>query len=296
MSPKQSQHDGLWAALKTETPLQVVGVINAYSALLAQQAGLSAIYLSGSGVAAASYGLPDLALTTLANVLEDVRRISQVTDLPLLVDADTGWGNEQDVAQTTRQLIAAGAAGMHMEDQVEQKRCGHRPGKMLVSADQMADRVKAAVDARTQAGFVVMARTDAADGEGVDAAVERASRYVEVGADMIFAEALTELEQYRAFTQALDVPVLANLTEFGRTPLFTLDDLRKVGVALALYPLSGFRAMSAAALHVYETIHQKGTQQETVSIMQTRQQLYRVLNYEAYEQQVDQQLKEQADE
>ncbi len=296
MSPKQPQHDGLWAALKTETPLQVVGVINAYSALLAKQAGLSAIYLSGSGVAVASYGLPDLALTTLANVLEDVRRISQVTDLPLLVDADTGWGNEQGVAQTTRQLIAAGAAGMHLEDQVEQKRCGHRPGKMLVSADQMADRVKAAVDARTQAGFVVMARTDAADGEGVDAAVERASRYVEVGADMIFAEALTELEQYRAFTQALDVPVLANLTEFGRTPLFTLDDLRKVGVALALYPLSGFRAMSAAALHVYETIHQKGTQQETVSIMQTRQQLYRVLNYEAYEQQADQQLKEQADE
>jgi len=276
--------------------LQVVGVINAYSALLAKQAGLSAIYLSGSGIAAASYGLPDLALTTLANVLEDVRRISQVTDLPLLVDADTGWGNEQGVAQTTRQLIAAGAAGMHLEDQVEQKRCGHRPGKMLVSADQMADRVKAAVDARTQAGFVVMARTDAADGEGVNAANERASRYVEAGADMIFAEALTKLEQYQAFTQALDVPVLANLTEFGRTPLFTLDDLHKVGVALALYPLSGFRAMSAAALQVYETIHQKGTQQETVSIMQTRQQLYRVLNYEAYEQQADQQLKEQANE
>lgn len=296
MSPKKSQDHGLWAALKTETPLQVVGVINAYSALLAQQAGLSAIYLSGSGVAAASYGLPDLALTTLANVLEDVRRIIQVTDLPLLVDADTGWGNEQGVAQTTRQLIAAGAAGMHLEDQVEKKRCGHRPGKMLVSADQMADRVKTAVDARTQAGFVIMARTDATDAEGVDAAIERASRYVEAGADMIFAEALTKLEQYRAFTQALDVPVLANLTEFGRTPLFTLDDLRKVGVALALYPLSGFRAMSAAALHVYETIHQKGTQQETVSIMQTRQQLYRVLNYEAYEQQADQQLKEPTNE
>ena len=274
-------------AVQAERPLQVAGTINAYCARLAEQAGFRALYLSGAGVANASHGLPDLAVTTLDDVLTDARRITAAANLPLLVDADTGWGSELMIARTVREMIRAGVAGIHLEDQESTKRCGHRPGKRLVDAEEMADRVKAAVDARTDSAFVLMARTDACAVEGFDATVERAMRYVEAGADMIFAEALQDLDQYRRFTQAVSVPVLANLTEFGRTPLFTLEDMRAAGIGLVLYPLSAFRAMSAAAENVYRTIRRDGTQRNVVDRMQTRDALYDVLDYHAYERKLD---------
>ena len=276
------------AALAQESPLQVVGTINAYTALLAKEAGFRAIYLSGAGVANASFGLPDLGLTTLNDVAEDARRITAAADLPLLVDADTGWGAAFMIARTVRELSRAGAAGLHLEDQVQAKRCGHRPGKALVSAVEMVDRLKAAVDSRADEQFIIMARTDAHAVEGLAAAIDRSQQYVVAGADMIFAEALTSLDEYRQFTAAIDVPVLANLTEFGRTPMFTVDELRQVGVKLVLYPLSAFRAMSAAALKVYSTLRQAGTQQSVLNTMQTRAELYDVLGYHAFEQKLDQ--------
>ena len=274
-------------ALEAERPLQVVGTVNAYTALLARQAGFRAIYLSGAGVANASFGFPDLAMTTLADVCEDVRRITGACELPLLVDADTGWGDAFMIGRTVRELTRAGAAGCHLEDQVSTKRCGHRPGKALVDTGEMVDRLKAAVDARTDGHFVLMARTDAHAVEGQQSALDRALRYVEAGADMIFAEALTTLDEYRQFTSSLQVPVLANLTEFGRTPMFTVDELRDAGVAVALYPLTGFRAMSAAALKTFETLRSRGTQADVLENMQTRDALYDVLDYRSYERKLD---------
>jgi len=287
MSTVSSAGARLRAAVDTERPLQVVGTVNAYSALLAARAGFKAIYLSGAGVANASFGLPDLGITSLNDVCEDVRRISSATDLPLLVDADTGWGAAFNIARTSRDLTRSGAAGLHLEDQVQAKRCGHRPGKALVSAPEMADRIKAAVDGRTDAAFVIMARTDAHAVEGQAAAVERAQRYVEAGADMIFAEALTSLDEYREFTRVVTVPVLANITEFGKTPLFTTRDLADAGVRLVLYPLSAFRAMSRAALEVYDAIRRDGSQQAVIDRMQTRTELYDVLGYHDYERKLD---------
>lgn len=280
----------LRAALEVERPLQVVGTINAYSALLAERVGFRALYISGAGVANASYGLPDLAMTTVNDVLEDVRRITSATALPVLVDIDTGWGNALMINRVIRQLIKAGAAGVHIEDQVQAKRCGHLPGKALVSTGEMVDRVKAAVDAKTDASFVVMARTDALAVEGLDSALARAVCYQEAGADMLFPEALTELALYRRFAESVSLPLLANMTEFGVTPLFTTQQLASVGVRLVLYPLTAFRAMNAAALNVYTTLRREGTQQSVVSTMQTRQELYEVLNYAAYQEKVDQLL------
>ena len=277
----------LRAALDAERPLQVVGTINAYAALLARAAGFRAIYLSGAGVANASYGLPDLGITSLDDVAEDVRRISGACELPLLVDADTGWGGAFNIARTTRELTRAGAAGMHLEDQVAAKRCGHRPGKALVPAAEMVDRIKSAVDARSDAAFVVMARTDAHAVEGQAAALERAAAYVAAGADMIFAEALTSLEEYREFAARVAVPVLANLTEFGQTPLFTVDELRATGVRLLLYPLSAFRAAARAQALTYAAIRAEGTQKRVVPAMQTRAELYEVLGYHDYERKLD---------
>lgn len=283
----------LRAALEAERPLQIAGTINAYTALLAERAGFKAIYLSGAGVANASFGLPDLAMTTLNDVCEDIRRIASATDVPLLVDADTGWGSALMIGRTVREMTWAGAAGCHFEDQVGEKRCGHRPGKALVETDEMCDRLKAAVDGRIDAAFVIMARTDAHAVEGQQAAIDRAVAYVDAGADMIFAEALTTVEEYRQFTEVVKVPVLANLTEFGKTPLFTTDDLAAVGVAMTLYPLSAFRAMSAAALNVYQTIKRDGTQKSVVDTMQTRMELYDVLGYQAYEDKLDALFQEQ---
>lgn len=277
----------LRAAMAAERPLQMVGTVNAYSALLAAQAGFKAIYLSGAGVANASFGLPDLGVTSLNDVCEDVRRITGASALPLLVDADTGWGGAFNIARTVRELARSGAAGLHLEDQVQSKRCGHRPGKALVESAEMCDRLHAAVDARSDADFVIMARTDAHAVEGQAAAVARALAYVEAGADMIFAEALTTLDEYREFTRVIPVPVLANLTEFGKTPFFTVQELGKAGVQLVIYPLSAFRAMSRAALEVYTAIRAQGTQRGVVDRMQTRDQLYAVLGYEAYEQKLD---------
>jgi methylisocitrate lyase len=274
-------------AIKTERPLQVVGVVNAYCALLAERTGFCSLYLSGAGVANASHGLPDLGLTGLGDVLEDARRITAASDLPLLVDIDTGFGGAFNIARTVRDLGRAGAAAVHIEDQVGTKRCGHRPGKRLVSDDEMTDRVKAALDARVDDGFVVMARTDAYSVEGLDRAIERARRYVEAGADMIFAEAMTSLDEYRRFADAVPAPLLANVTEFGRTPMFTTDELRDAGVAIALYPLSAFRAMSAAAIEVFETLRREGTQKSLLDKMQTRDALYDVLGYHAYETKLD---------
>ena len=274
-------------ALSVECPLQIVGVINAYAAIMAERVGFRAIYLSGSGVASASYGLPDLGMTTLNDVLEDVRRITNATELPLLVDADTGWGNAFMIAKTVRQMIRAGAAAAHIEDQVSAKRCGHRPNKEVVSPDEMVDRIKAAVDAKTDPDFVLMARTDALAIEGLDAAIERACRYEDAGADMIFAEAVTELEQYRKFADAVCLPILANITEFGKTNLYTTEELRSSGVSLALYPLSAFRAMNAAALGVFRTLRDEGTQKRVVDMMQTRDELYEFLNYHEYERKID---------
>ncbi len=274
-------------AVASSSPLQVLGVINAYSALQAEHAGARALYLSGAGVANASYGLPDLGLTGLEDVCIDIRRITDRTDLPLLVDADTGWGGAFNIARTIREMTRAGAAGCHLEDQVAQKRCGHRPGKELVSAAEMVDRIRAAVDARTDPAFVVMARTDAHASEGQSAALDRARAYVEAGADMIFAEAVHSLEEYRQFTDAIPVPVLANITEFGKTPLFTVEELGGAGIALVLYPLSAFRAMNRAALEVFETILRDGSQQAVVEKMQTRDELYAMLDYHAYEAKLD---------
>jgi len=274
-------------ALQAECPLQVVGTVNAYTALLARQAGFRAIYLSGAGVANASFGFPDLAMTTLADVCEDVRRITGACDLPLMVDADTGWGDAFMIGRTVRDLARAGAAGCHLEDQAGAKRCGHRPGKALVGTGEMVDRIKSAVDARSDDHFILMARTDAHAVEGQQSALDRAVRYVEAGADMIFAEALTTLDEYRQFTSSIDAPVLANLTEFGRTPMFTVDELREAGVAVALYPLTGFRAMSAAALQTFETLRRRGTQADALGNMQTRDELYDVLDYRSYERKLD---------
>lgn len=282
----------LWQALEQERPLAVVGVINAYAALLAERAGFRALYLSGAGVANHSFGLPDLAMTTLNDVCEDVRRITYASRLPLLVDADTGWGSAFMIGRSIRELARAGAAGCHLEDQVAAKRCGHRPGKALVETAEMMDRVKAAVDARDDEGFVIMARTDAHAVEGQQAAIDRAARYVEAGADMIFAEALTSLDEYREFIDAIDVPVLANMTEFGRTPLFTIDELHDAGVRIALYPLSASRAMAAAASRVYEALRRDGTQKAVVDSMQTRDELYEALDYHAYERKLDELFRE----
>jgi methylisocitrate lyase len=274
-------------ALEAESPLQIVGTINAYSALLAGQAGFRAIYLSGAGVANASFGLPDLAMTTLSDVCEDIRRISYATDLPLLVDADTGWGGAFMIGRTVREMARAGAAGCHIEDQVGVKRCGHRPGKALVETAEMADRIKAAVDGRTDDDFVIMARTDAHAVEGQQSALDRSAAYVEAGADMIFAEALTTLDEYREFTSAIDVPVLANLTEFGKTPMFTTTELAGAGIRMVLYPLSAFRAMSKAAENVYRALREDGTQESVIDTMQTRDELYEVLGYHEYEDKLD---------
>jgi methylisocitrate lyase len=274
-------------ALETEKPLQVAGAINAYTAMMAERVGFRALYVSGAGVANASFGLPDLGMTALGDVLEDVRRISGATGLPLLVDADTGFGGAFQIARCIREMHRAGAAGVHIEDQVAAKRCGHRPNKAIVSKAEMVDRIKAAVDARADRHFVIMARTDALAVEGLEAAIDRACACIEAGADMIFPEAVTDLAHYKRFADAVKVPVLANMTEFGRTPLYTPEELANAGVGLALYPLSAFRAMSAAALHVYRTIRAEGTQRSTVDRMQTRDELYDFLNYHAYEKKLD---------
>lgn len=280
-------------ALQDHQPLQIVGTINAYCAMLAERAGHHAIYLSGAGVANASYGLPDLGITSLNDVAIDVERICNASDLPLLVDIDTGWGGAFNIARSIRTLEKAGAAAVHIEDQVAQKRCGHRPNKAIVSQDEMVDRIRSAVDARQDPDFVIMARTDALAVEGMDAAIERAIACVEAGADAIFPEAMLELEQYQRFTDAVEVPVLANITEFGNTPLFSCDQLASVGIAMALYPLSAFRAMSKTALDVYQTIADKGHQQELLERMQTREELYDVLGYHAFEQKLDELFKNQ---
>ncbi len=275
-------------ALEQERPLQVVGAINAYAARLAEASGFRALYISGGGVAASSCGIPDLGITTMEDVLTDLRRVTDVTELPVLVDIDTGWGGAFNIARTVRAMIRAGAAAVHIEDQVQQKRCGHRPGKAIVSQAEMADRIKAAVDARSDDKFVIMARTDALAIEGLEAAIERACACVEAGADMIFPEAMTDLAMYRRFADAVKVPVLANITEFGATPLYSTDELGANGVRLVLYPLSAFRAMSAAALQVYQALRRDGTQQGVLDLMQTRADLYRYLGYHDYEQKLDQ--------
>ena len=275
-------------AVKEESPLQVIGAINANHALLAKRAGFRAIYLSGGGVAAGSLGLPDLGISNLDDVLTDVRRITDVCDLPLLVDVDTGFGSSAfNVARTTKSMIKFGAAAMHIEDQVGAKRCGHRPNKEIVSQQEMVDRIKAAVDARTDENFVIMARTDALAVEGFDAALERANAYVEAGADMVFPEAITELAMYQRFASKLSVPILANITEFGATPLFTVEELKSVDVGLILYPLSAFRAMNKAAENVYNAVRRDGTQQNVVDTMQTRMELYDRINYHQFEQKLD---------
>lgn len=278
----------LRTAMEAEKPLQIAGVINAYAALLAEKAGFRAIYLSGGGVAAASLGLPDLGITSLDDVLVDVRRITDASNLPLLVDVDTGFGSAFNIARTVKALIKYGAAGLHIEDQVQTKRCGHRPGKAIVASDEMVDRIKAAVDARVDPSFMIMARTDALAVEGLDSALERAAACAAAGADAIFAEAVHDLDTYRLFRQAAGVPILANITEFGQTPLFTVDELAVAGVDMILYPLSAFRAMSAAALQVYETLRREGTQKTSVPAMQTRAELYEILGYFQYEQKLDQ--------
>ena len=276
----------LQQAMREEQPLQMVGTINAYSALLAKNAGFKAIYLSGAGVANHSLGLPDLAMTTLNDVCEDIRRISYSCDLPLIADADTGWGNAFMVARTVKEMRKAGASGCHIEDQVASKRCGHRPGKEIVSVNEMNDRIKAAVDARDD-DFTIIARTDALAVEGLEKSIDRARTYIDSGADIIFAEALTDLDQYKTFTDSINAPVLANLTEFGMTPLYTVEEMRDAGVKIILYPLSAARSMADAAIKTYEAIKQDGTQKNQIENMQTRIDLYKTLNYEAYEAKVD---------
>ena len=288
MSPPSTPGERFRAAVQEETPLQVVGAINALHALLAQRAGFKAIYLSGGGLASGSLGLPDLGISTLDDLLIDVRRVTDACDLPLLADVDTGFGPSAfNIARTVRAVIKAGAAAMHIEDQVGAKRCGHRPNKEIVSREEMVDRIKAAVDARTDASFVIMARTDALSVEGEERAIERAVACVEAGADMIFPEAMTRIDLYRRFADAVKVPILANLTEFGVTPLFTTAELASAGVSLALYPLSAFRAMNKAADSVYRAIRKDGTQKQVVSAMQTRAELYEVIGYQAFEQKLD---------
>jgi len=284
---RQSPGAQFRSALSAETPLQIVGAINAYTARLAEASGFRAIYLSGGGVAANSLGMPDLGISSMEDVLTDVRRITDATGLPLLVDIDTGWGGAFNIARTIRSMARAGAAAVHIEDQVSAKRCGHRPGKELVSAEEMADRIKAAVDARTDEQFVVMARTDALANEGLAAAIERAQTYVAAGADMIFAEAVTEAAMYTGFRKAVGVPILANITEFGQTPLFTREELAAAGVDMILYCCAAYRAMNAAALKVYECIRAEGTQRSVVPLMQTRADFYRYLDYHAYEEKLD---------
>ena len=279
----------LQQAMREEQPLQMVGTINAYSALLAKNAGFKAIYLSGAGVANHSLGLPDLAMTTLNDVCEDIRRISYSCDLPLIADADTGWGNAFMVARTVKEMRKAGASGCHIEDQVASKRCGHRPGKEIVSVNEMNDRIKAAVDARDD-DFTIIARTDALAVEGLEKSIDRARTYIDSGADIIFAEALTDLDQYKTFTDSINAPVLANLTEFGMTPLYTVEEMRDAGVKIILYPLSAARSMANAAMKTYEAIKQDGTQKNQIENMQTRIDLYKTLNYEAYEAKVDKAL------
>ena len=275
------------AALAAETPLQVMGAITAYAGLMAKRVGYKALYLSGGGVAANSLGMPDLGISTMEDVLTDARRIVDATQMPLMVDIDTGWGGAFNIARTIRSFINVGVAAVHIEDQVGQKRCGHRPGKEVVPKEEMVDRVKAAVDARTDPGFVIMARTDAAATEGIDSAIERACAYVEAGADMIFPEAMKTLDDYRRFKQAVKVPILANLTEFGSTPFFTTDELREANVDIALYCCGAYRAMNKAALHFYETVRREGTQKNIIDTLQTREQLYDFLGYHAYEDKLD---------
>ena len=286
--PPDSAGTRFRAAVAAEAPLQVIGAINAYTARMAEHTGFKALYLSGGGVAANSLGMPDLGISALEDVLIDVRRITDVTTLPLLVDIDTGWGSAFNIARTIRSMIKAGAGAVHVEDQVGAKRCGHRPGKEVVSKDEMVDRVKAAVDARTDPGFVIMARTDALAVEGLDAAIERAVAYVEAGADMIFPEAMTDLAMYRRFRAAVGVPILAHITEFGQTPLFTTAELGSADVDIVLYCCSAYRAMNAAALNVYQAIRRDGTQKSVLPLMQTRAELYEHLGYHEYEQKLDQ--------
>ena len=287
MGGKRTPGGLLRAALDEEKPLQVAGAINAYASIMAERSGFRALYLSGAGVANASFGLPDLGMTTLTEVTEEVRRITAAAPLPLLVDVDTGWGHEFMIGRTIREMIRAGAAGVHIEDQVAAKRCGHRPGKALVGTAEMTDRLKAAVDARTDPDFVIMARTDAVAVEGLNAALERACRYREAGADMLFPEALADLSHYRRFADETGLPVLANMTEFGATPLYDREELAAAGVSLALYPLSAFRAMAAAALRVYRAIRAEGSQRGVVDIMQSRTELYDFLGYHDYERKLD---------
>lgn len=275
------------AAMWAQAPLQLIGATNAYHAVMAKSAGFRALYLSGSGVATASYGLPDLGMTTLDNVIEDVRRITSAVDLPLLVDVDTGWGGAFMIARTMKEMARAGAAGVHIEDQVQAKRCGHRPGKQIVSTAEMCDRLKAAADAKEYDDFVLMARTDAIANEGVDAAIARSVAYVEAGADMIFAEAVTELGDYKKFKDATGVPILANLTEFGQTPSFTIEELASVSVDIALYPLTVFRAANKAAESVLKIVRAAGTQRDIISVLQTRDELYEYLDYHSYESKLD---------
>ena len=281
------KHPSLQQALTQENPLQIAGTINAYAAVLAKHAGFKAIYLSGAGVANAAFAIPDLGMTTMTNVIDEAKKITDACDLPLLVDIDTGFGNALNIERTIKGLIKANAKGVHIEDQIQSKRCGHRPRKELVSTEEMCDRIKACLDARTEKDFTIMARTDALDIEGLDKAKDRIHRYIETGADMIFFEGVKKLEQYTAITKACKVPVLANITEFGQTPLFTKDELRDAGIQLILYPLSAFRAMSAAALNVYTTLRQQGTQASLINKMQTREELYELLNYHQYEKQLD---------
>ena len=287
MNIKVSQGKKLKKAISENVPLQIVGTVNAYSSLLAEKKGHKAIYLSGGGVAASSMGLPDLGITTLQDVLIDVERITSVCELPLLVDADTGWGGAFNISRMVKSMITSGAAGIHIEDQVEQKRCGHRPNKELVSSEEMQNRIKAGVDAKTDSDFMIMARTDAIANEGLDSALGRAVSYVEAGADAIFAEAITEIEDYKKFSENLNVPILANITEFGKTPLFSKEELKEAGVDMILYPLSAFRAMSKAAEGVYSEILEKGTQQDLIDRMQTRDELYEVLDYHTFEKKLD---------
>jgi len=284
---RKSAGERFHAAVREEKPLQVVGAINAYTARMAEATGFRALYLSGGGVAANSLGMPDLGISTMEDVLTEVRRITDATTLPLLVDIDTGWGGAFNIARTIRSMIKAGAAAVHIEDQVSAKRCGHRPGKELVATDEMVDRIKAAADARTDEQFVLMARTDAFANEGLRAAIERAQAYVAAGADMIFVEAVTELGMYTEFRKAVGVPILANITEFGQTPLFTREELGNAGVDIVLYCCAAYRAMNAAALRVYETIRAEGTQRSVIPIMQTRADLYKYLDYHAYEKKLD---------
>ena len=289
MSSKLSPGARFRKALNDNKPLQIVGTINAYAAMMAERVGHQAIYLSGGGVANASYGLPDLGMTSLNDVLEDVRRITGATDIPLLVDIDTGWGGAFNIGRTIQQMEKAGAAAVHLEDQVAQKRCGHRPNKEIVSKEEMVDRIKAAVDARADKDFFIMARTDSFQKEGLDAAIDRAKAYIEAGADGIFAEAVNELEHYKAFSAALgDVPLLANITEFGATPLYNRKELGDAGASMVLYPLSAFRAMNKAAVTVYQNILEKGDQKDVIDLMQTRMELYDYLNYHDFEQKLDQ--------